>query len=53
MHTYDFLSTLLTFSNVAVIVGLQQVLNVAKCKAVIHQELAKCCVFVMKSEKEC
>jgi hypothetical protein len=35
-----------------VIGGLQEVLNVAKCIADIHQELPNSCVFIMKSEGE-
>jgi hypothetical protein len=52
MHTYIVLFTLLTFHSVAVSAGLQEVLNVAKCIADIHQELPKSCVYIMKSEGE-
>ena len=52
MHTYYFLFTLLTFCSVAVSAGLQEVLNVAKCKADIHQEVPNTCVFIMKAEGE-
>jgi hypothetical protein len=52
MHTYIVLFTLLTFSSVTVSAGLQEVLNVAKCIADIHQELPNSCVFIMNSEGE-
>jgi hypothetical protein len=52
MQNVIVLFTLLTFCSVGVIAGLQQVLNVAKCKADIHQELPNSCVFIMKSERE-
>jgi hypothetical protein len=52
MHTYIILFTLLTFSSVAVSAGLQEVLNIAKCIADIHQELPNSCVFIMNSEGE-
>ena len=42
----------ITFSSVVVFDGLQEVLNVAKCIADIHQELPISCVFIMKSEEE-
>jgi len=48
MHTYLFLFKILTFSSVAVSADLQEVLNVAKCVADIHQELPNSCVFIMK-----
>ena len=51
MHTYIAVFTLLTIYSVAVSAGLQEVLNVAKCVADIHQELPNSCVFVMKSMK--
>jgi hypothetical protein len=50
MHNYTVLFTLLTFHSVAVSAGLQEVLNVAKCIADIHQELPNSCVFVISSE---
>jgi hypothetical protein len=52
MHTYTVLFTLLTFRSVAVSAGLQDVLNVAKCVADIHQELPNSCVYIMKSQGE-
>jgi len=52
MEDYIILFTLLIFSSVSVISGLQEVLNVAKCIADIHQELPNSCVFIMKSEEE-
>lgn len=52
MHTYIVLFTLITFYGVAVSASLQEVLNVAKFIASIHQELPKSCVFVMQSEGE-
>ena len=51
MQNYIVLFILLTFSSV-VFAGLQEVLNVAKCIADIHQELPNICVFIMKSEEE-
>jgi hypothetical protein len=52
MQNYIILFILLTFSSVVVFAGLQEVLNVAKCIADIHQELPNSCVFIVKSEKE-
>jgi hypothetical protein len=52
MQNYIVLFTLLTFSSVVVFAGLQEVLNVAKCIADIHQELPNSCVFIMKSQRE-
>ena len=52
MQNFIVLFTLLTFSSVVVFAGLQEVLNVAKCIAVIYQELQNTCVFIMKSEEE-
>ena len=52
MQNYIVLFTLLTFSSVAVFAGLQEVLNVAKLIADIHQELPNSCVFIVKSEEE-
>jgi hypothetical protein len=52
MHTYIVLFTLLTFSSVAVSAVIQEVLNIAKCIADIHQELPNSCVFIMKSDGE-
>ena len=39
MQNYIALFTLLTFYSVVVFAGIQEVLNVAKCIADIHQEL--------------
>jgi hypothetical protein len=50
MHTYIVLFTLLTLHSVAVSAGLQEVLNVAKCTADIHQELPNSCVYITNSE---
>ena len=52
MQNFIVLFTLLTFSSVVVFAGLQEVLNVVKCIADIHQELPNSCVFIMKSEEE-
>ena len=52
MQSFIVLYTLLTFSSVVVFAGLQEVINVAKCIADIHQELPNSCVFIMKSEEE-
>ena len=52
MQNFMVLFTFLTFSSVVVFAGLQEVLNVAKCIADIHQELLNSCVFIMKSEGE-
>jgi hypothetical protein len=52
MHTYIVLFTLLTFSSVALSAGLQELLNVAKCIADIHQELPNSCIYIMNSEGE-
>ena len=52
MQSYIVLFTLLTFSSVVVFAGLQEVLNVAKCKADIHHKLPNSCVFIMKLERE-
>jgi len=52
MHTYIIWFTLLTFHSVAVSAGLEEVLNVAKCIADIHQELPNNYVFFMMSEGE-
>jgi hypothetical protein len=52
MHTFIILSTLLTFSSVAVSTVLQEVLIVAKCIAGVHQELPNSCVYIMNSEGE-
>jgi hypothetical protein len=52
MQNYIVLFILLTFYSAVVIGGLQEVLNVAKCIADIHQELPNSCVFIMKSEGE-
>ena len=52
MQNFIVLFTLLTFSSVVVFAGLQEILNVAKCIADIHQELPNSCVFIMKSEEE-
>jgi hypothetical protein len=52
MQNYIVLFTLLTFSSVAVFARLQEVINVAKCIADIHQELPSSCIFIMKSERE-
>jgi hypothetical protein len=46
------LFTLLAFSSVAVSDFLEEVLNVAKCIADIHQELPNSCVFIITSEVE-
>jgi hypothetical protein len=50
MQNYIALFTLLKFSSVVVFAGIQEVLNVAKCIADIHQELPNCYVFLMKLE---
>ena len=52
MQNYIVLFTLLTFYSFAVIAGLQEVINVAKCIADIHQELPNSCIFIMNSEGE-
>ena len=52
MYTYVVIFTFLTFSSVAVNFGLQEVLNIAKCMADIHQELTNSCVFFMNSDGE-
>jgi len=52
MHKYIVLFTLLTFYCVTVSAGLQEVLNIAKCIADIHQELPNSCVYIMNSEGE-
>jgi len=52
MHTYIVLFTLIILYSVAVSAGLQEVSNVAKFIADIHQELPKSCVFIMHSEGE-
>ena len=52
MQNFIVLFTLLTFSSDVVFAGLQEVINVAKCIADIHQELPNCCVFIMESERE-
>jgi hypothetical protein len=41
MQNYIVVITLLTFYSAVVFGGLQEVLNVAKCIADIHQELPK------------
>jgi hypothetical protein len=43
---------LIRFSSVAVSASLQEVLNVAKFIADIHQELPNSCLFIINSEKE-
>jgi len=52
MQTYIVLFTLLTLYSVAASAGLQEVLDVAKFIADIHQELPNSCVFIMNSEGE-
>ena len=52
MYTYIVLFTLFTFCSVTVSAVVQEVLNIAKCIADIHQELPKSCVYIMKSEAE-
>ena len=52
MQNFIVLFTLLTFYSVVVFAGFEEVLNVAKCIADIHQELPNSCVFIMKSEEE-
>jgi hypothetical protein len=52
MQTYIVLFTLLTLYSVAVSAGLQEVLDLAKFIADIHQELPNSCVFIMNSEGE-
>jgi len=52
MCTYILLFILITFYGVAVSASLQEILNVAKFVASIHQELPKSCVFIMHSEGE-
>jgi hypothetical protein len=47
MHSFIIFFTLLTFSSVAVSALLQEVLNIAKCVADIHQELPNSCIFIM------
>ena len=52
MKNYIVLFTLLTFSSVVVFAGIQEVLNVPKCIADIHQEPPYNCIFFMNSEGE-
>ena len=52
MQNFIVLFTLLTFSSFVVLAGLQEVINVAKYIADIHQELPNSCVLFIKSEDE-
>jgi len=50
MQNYTVIFTLLTFYSAVVFGGLQEVLNVAKCIADIHQQLPNSCVLFMNSD---
>jgi hypothetical protein len=52
MQTFIILFTFITFYSVAVMAGLQDIINVAKCTADIPKEIPKCGVFIMKCEGE-
>jgi len=52
MHTFTIFFTLLTFSSVAVSSVLQEVLNIAKCIADIHQELPNSCIYIVNLKGE-
>jgi hypothetical protein len=52
MQTYVVLFTLLTFCSVAISAGLQEVVNVAKYIADIHEALPSSCVFIINLEED-
>jgi hypothetical protein len=52
MHTFIIFFTLVTFYNVAVSAVLEEILNVAKCIADIHQELPNSCVYIVNLKGE-